>query len=95
MRSTTLKWGSSRSKTVAHPLSRAFPALQVPSHLSHDRVVCSSAQVGIASPFFYSAVKLSLNGIEYGDPQYVRFYDQVYTLHRTSTLHMGPFYRMM
>ena len=46
------------------------------SLLTDDTVVCRSVEVGDASPFFYSSVKVALNGVEYGEPQFLRYYDQ-------------------
>ena len=50
--------------------------MSTPVSLTADTIVCASVQVGEASPYFYSAVKVALNGVEYGVPQFVRFYDQ-------------------
>lgn len=51
-------------------------ATTTPTVLEDDQIVCRSTQVGAISPYFYSSVKIALNGIEYGVSQYVRFYDQ-------------------
>ena len=48
----------------------------MPSLLEPDRAVCSSVEVSEEGPFFYESVKLALNGVEYGEPQFLRFYDQ-------------------
>ena len=47
-----------------------------PSVLEDDRIVCDSVEVDAISPFFYSSVKVALNGVEYAEPQFLRFYDQ-------------------
>ena len=38
--------------------------------------MCPSVEVSEEGPFFYESVKLALNGVEYGEPQFLRFYDQ-------------------
>ena len=50
--------------------------MTTPAELSDGRVVCASApQSGISGATFVAA-KLSLNGVEYGVPQFVRVYEQ-------------------
>ena len=51
--------------------------LSTPSALDDGRVVCDSEKVdGFSGEFYFVAVKLSLNGIEYGVPQFVRYYEE-------------------
>ena len=62
-------WGEANLPTLQRKSS-------VPSLLERGRAVCPSVEVSEDSPFFYASVKLALNGVEYGEPQFLRFYDQ-------------------
>jgi hypothetical protein len=51
--------------------------MTTPASLSDDRFVCAtSAVLDFSGAFYFVAVKLSLNGVEYGVPQFVRYYEQ-------------------
>ena len=63
-------WGPAAVPTATRTMT-------TPTVLEDDRFVCATSEVsGFSGAFYFVAVKLSLNGVEYGVPQFVRYYEQ-------------------
>ena len=63
-------WGPAAVPTIERTMT-------TPVELADDGFVCATSAVeGFSGAFYFVAVKLSLNGVEYGAPQFVRFYEQ-------------------